>query len=75
MPYLIPLFQQVGLGFEPFHAGLMLLPTSLAAMLTKRSVTNLIRRFGYRSVLVANTCWSVWPWAVLRCWAAPFRSG
>jgi EmrB/QacA subfamily drug resistance transporter len=55
MPYLIPLFLQVGLGFAPFHAGLMLLPTSLAAMVTKRSVTSLIRRFGYRTVLVANT--------------------
>jgi EmrB/QacA subfamily drug resistance transporter len=55
MPYLIPLFLQVELGFAPFHAGLMLLPMSLAAMLTKRSVTNLIRRFGYRTILVANT--------------------
>ncbi|HTY95160.1 MAG TPA: multidrug transporter subunit MdtD [Steroidobacteraceae bacterium] len=55
MPYLIPLFLQVELGFAPFHAGLMLLPTSLSAMLTKRAVTSLIRRFGYRTVLVANT--------------------
>jgi EmrB/QacA subfamily drug resistance transporter len=55
MPYLIPLFLQVVLGFAPFHAGLMLLPTSLAAMLTKRSVTNLVHRFGYRTVLVVNT--------------------
>jgi hypothetical protein len=28
---------------------------SLAAMLTKRSVTTLVRRLGYRTVLVANT--------------------
>ena len=55
MPYLIPLFLQVVLGFAPFHAGLMMLPTSLAAMLTKRSVTSLVHRFGYRTVLVANT--------------------
>ncbi len=55
MPYLIPLFLQVELGFAPFHAGLMLLPTSLSAMLTKRGVTSLVHRFGYRTVLVANT--------------------
>jgi EmrB/QacA subfamily drug resistance transporter len=55
MPYLIPLFLQVELGFAPFHAGLMLLPISLSAMLTKRGVTRLIHRFGYRTVLVANT--------------------
>jgi MFS family permease len=55
MPYLIPLFLQVELGFTPFHAGLMLLPTSASAMLTKRMVTSLIHRFGYRGVLVVNT--------------------
>ncbi len=55
MPYLIPLFLQVELRFAPFHAGLMLLPISLSAMLTKRSVTGLVHRFGYRTVLVANT--------------------
>jgi EmrB/QacA subfamily drug resistance transporter len=55
MPYLIPLFLQVELGFSPLHAGLMLLPTSLAAMLTKRTVTSLIHRFGYRTALVGNT--------------------
>jgi EmrB/QacA subfamily drug resistance transporter len=55
MPYLIPLFLQVELGFSPLQAGLMLLPVSLSAMLTKRAVTSLIHRFGYRTVLVTNT--------------------
>ncbi len=55
MPYLLPLLLQVSLGYEPFHAGLMMLPTSVAAMGSKRMAIPLINRFGYRQVLVANT--------------------
>jgi EmrB/QacA subfamily drug resistance transporter len=55
MPFLIPLLLQVSLGYTPFHAGMMMLPTSLAAILSKRVVTPLITRVGYRRMLVINT--------------------
>ena len=55
MPFLLPLLLQVSLGYEPFHAGLMMLPTSIAAMGSKRMAAPLIERFGYRRVLVTNT--------------------
>ena len=55
MPFLIPLFLQVSLGYTPFHAGMMMLPTSLGAILSKRIVTPIITRIGYRRVLVINT--------------------
>jgi len=55
MPYLIPLLLQVALGYTPFQAGLMMLPTAAAGMFSKRLVTHLIMRYGYRSVLVTNT--------------------
>jgi EmrB/QacA subfamily drug resistance transporter len=55
MPYLIPLLLQVALGHTPFEAGLMMLPTAAAGMGTKRLVTTLILRVGYRRVLVTNT--------------------
>ena len=55
MPFLLPLLLQVSLGYSPFHAGLMMLPTSIAAMGSKRMGIPLLRRFGYRRVLVANT--------------------
>ena len=55
MPYLLPLLLQVSLGYTPFHAGMMMLPTSAAAILSKRIVTPLILRIGYRQMLVANT--------------------
>ncbi|WP_233864202.1 multidrug transporter subunit MdtD [Paraburkholderia adhaesiva] len=55
MPYLIPLLLQVALGYTPFQAGLMMLPTAAAGMFSKRLVTRLILRYGYRRVLVTNT--------------------
>ncbi|MGH8323634.1 MAG: MFS transporter, partial [Steroidobacteraceae bacterium] len=55
MPFLVPLLLQLSLGYTPFHAGMMMLPTSAAAIMSKRLVTPLITRFGYRKMLVANT--------------------
>ncbi|KIG05700.1 drug resistance transporter, EmrB/QacA subfamily [Burkholderia sp. MR1] len=55
MPYLIPLLLQVSLGYSAFEAGMMMLPVAAAGMLSKRLVTRLIERFGYRPVLVVNT--------------------
>jgi EmrB/QacA subfamily drug resistance transporter len=55
MPFLIPLFLQISLGYTPFHAGMMMLPTSVGAILSKRIVTPIIMRVGYRRVLVINT--------------------
>jgi EmrB/QacA subfamily drug resistance transporter len=55
MPYLIPLLLQVPLGYSPMHAGMMMVPAALAGMLSKRMVVPLVRRVGYRRVLVGNT--------------------
>ena len=55
MPFLIPLLLQVCLGYSPMRAGLMMVPVALAAMASKRLVVPLVRRFGYRHVLIGNT--------------------
>jgi hypothetical protein len=55
MPYLIPLLLQVSLGYSAFEAGLMMLPVAAAGMSSKRLVTRLIMKYGYRRVLVSNT--------------------
>jgi EmrB/QacA subfamily drug resistance transporter len=55
MPFLTPLFLQVGLGYSPSVAGLTMVPTVLGAMLIKFFAERVIQRFGYRNVLVANT--------------------
>ncbi len=50
-----PLFLQVGMGFSPFHAGLMMIPMIIGSMGMKRIVVQVVNRFGYRNVLVAAT--------------------
>lgn len=55
MPFMIPLLLQVNLGYSAFHAGLMMIPTAIGGMLVKRFATVLVRRTGYRRVLIVNT--------------------
>ena len=55
LPFMTPVFLQIGLGFSPFHAGLMMIPSVLGSMCMKRIVVMVVNRFGYRRVLVAAT--------------------
>jgi EmrB/QacA subfamily drug resistance transporter len=55
MPFLTPLFLQVALGYSPSAAGLTMVPTVIGAMLIKFVAERVIKRFGYRRVLVTNT--------------------
>ena len=55
MPFMIPLLLQVSLGYTPAQAGVMLIPVAAAAILSKRIGPPLIRRAGYRRVLLVNT--------------------
>ena len=55
LPFMTPVFLQLGLGFSPFHAGLMMIPMVLGSMGMKRIVVQVVNRFGYRKVLVAST--------------------
>ena len=55
MPFLTPLFLQIGLGYAPSRAGLTMVPTVLGAMLVKLVAEPVISRLGYRRVLVVNT--------------------
>ncbi len=53
-PFLLPLMLEVGFGLSPVVSGLLLL-IYMAANLLMKTVTNpILRRFGMRSVLVAN---------------------
>jgi len=54
-PFLTPMFMQLGLGLSPSVAGLFMVPTVLGAMFTKTMATRLIKRLGYRRVLLSNT--------------------
>ncbi len=55
LPFMTPVFLQIGLGFSPFHAGLMMIPMVIGSMGMKRIVVQLVNRFGYRRALVCST--------------------
>jgi EmrB/QacA subfamily drug resistance transporter len=55
IPFLFPLLYQVGLGFTPIQSGLLMLPQALAAMSLKMTMPGILKRFGYRAVLIFNT--------------------
>ncbi|QKJ87803.1 MFS transporter [Paramixta manurensis] len=55
LPFMTPIFLQIGLGYSPFHAGLMMIPMVLGNMGMKRIVVQIVNRFGYRNVLVGGT--------------------
>jgi EmrB/QacA subfamily drug resistance transporter len=55
MPFLLPLLFQVSLHYSPMEAGFTMIPVALAAVGTKRVVSPLLSRLGYRKVLVGNT--------------------
>ncbi len=55
VPFLLPLLYQVGLGFTPIESGLLIMPQAMAAMSMKTFMPGLLRRIGYRGVLISNT--------------------
>ena len=55
MPFLLPLLYQVGMGLPAWQSGLLMMPTAAAAIGMKLIVPPVLRRFGYRRVLVVNT--------------------
>lgn len=55
LPFMTPIFLQIGMGYSPFHAGLMMIPMVLGNMGMKRIVVRIVNVFGYRNVLVGST--------------------
>jgi len=55
VPFLLPLMLQVGLAFTPAQAGVMLIPSAVAAIVVRWFVAPLVARRGYRNVLIINT--------------------
>jgi EmrB/QacA subfamily drug resistance transporter len=55
LPFLLPLLYQVGLGYTAIQSGLMIMPQALAAMSSKLALPRILRKFGYRRILISNT--------------------
>ena len=55
MPLLLPLLYQLGMGRPAWQSGLLMMPLAAGAMAMKFLSTTLLRRYGYRRVLIVNT--------------------
>ncbi|MEO6147274.1 MAG: DHA2 family efflux MFS transporter permease subunit [Sulfuriferula sp.] len=55
LPFLLPLLYQLGLGMPAWQSGLLMMPTAIAAMGMKLIAAPVLRRYGYRRVLIVNT--------------------
>ena len=55
MPFLLPLLYQLGLGLPAWQSGLLMMPAAAASMTMKAMAAPMLKRFGYRQVLIVNT--------------------
>ena len=55
MPFLLPLLYQLGMGYQPWQAGLLTMPQALAAIGMKMLTMPILARLGHRQVLLVNT--------------------
>jgi EmrB/QacA subfamily drug resistance transporter len=53
-PFLLPLLFQTGFGMTAFQSGLMTFTTGIGAMFMKTQAAAILRRYGFRRVLIAN---------------------
>ncbi|CAN5231788.1 hypothetical protein BH09PSE2_BH09PSE2_17730 [soil metagenome] len=53
-PFLMPLLLQVGLGWSPVRAGLVTISTAVGALSVKPVAPWLLRRFGFRTILLVT---------------------
>lgn len=54
LPFLLPLLFQLGFGMTPFRSGMLTFASALGALIMKASAAPILRRFGFRRVLVLN---------------------
>ena len=54
LPFLLPLLLQVGFDFTPFQSGLTTFASTVGAFTMKTMASRILKRFGFRPVLVVN---------------------
>jgi EmrB/QacA subfamily drug resistance transporter len=55
LSFLLMLFLQVGCGWTPTAAGMMIVPQAVAMVLMKFLIDRILKRYGYRRTLFVNT--------------------
>ena len=53
-PFILALLLQIGFGMSPFQAGLMTFISAAGALVMKTTAPPILRRFGFRKVLLVN---------------------
>ncbi|HJR75018.1 MAG TPA: DHA2 family efflux MFS transporter permease subunit [Luteimonas sp.] len=53
-PFLLPLMLQLGFGLTPVESGMLTFVSAVGAMFMKTIAANVLKRFGFRNVLVFN---------------------
>jgi MFS family permease len=54
LPFLLPLLLQIGFGLSPFRSGLVTFGSAIGALSMKTLASQLIRRYGFRNILIIN---------------------
>jgi EmrB/QacA subfamily drug resistance transporter len=54
-PLLLPLLLQIGLGWTPLQAGLVMMGQALGTLAAKAVATNMLERFSFRTMLIASS--------------------
>jgi MFS family permease len=54
MPFLLPLFLQLGFGLTPLQSGMLTFASAVGAVAMKATAAPIIRQFGFKRVLVSN---------------------
>jgi EmrB/QacA subfamily drug resistance transporter len=55
LPFLLPLLLQIGFDLTPFQSGMITFTGALGSMFMKAAVARVLKRFGYRNVLLYNS--------------------
>ena len=59
LPFLLAMLLQVVFGLSPFASGMLTFTSAAGALFMKATATPIIRRLGFRSVLISNGVISV----------------
>jgi len=54
VPFLLPLMFQLGFGLDAFHSGLLVIAVFAGNLMMKPATTPILRRFGFKPVLLVN---------------------
>jgi len=54
LPFLLPLLLQIGFKLSPFHSGLITFSSAVGAFAMKAIGARILRRFGFRTILIFN---------------------